>query len=106
MLYRNPLIRPGYAAVVRRGTCIVFCALVAVALFVTVAAAQASQAQSTPQAQPPPKPPSTGEAGGPTGDLGPMAIPKKKEEAPAPPPPRKTQQEKLPEYTITTDVPL
>ena len=108
MLYRNALVPPSYAAAVRRGMCLAICALMAVAFFVTIAAAQSSQTQSTPQTQAPQqqKPPSTGEAGGPTGDLGPMAIPKKKEEAPAPPPPRKTQQEKLPEYTITTDVPL
>jgi VWFA-related protein len=82
-----------------------------VALMAAFAVAQSSQTQSsqatTPQQQQQPqKPPATGEAGGPTGDLGPMAIPKKKEEAPSPPPARKTQQEKLPEYTITTDVPL
>src|ERR1041384_5575859 len=107
MLYRNPLVPPSYAPAVRRGMCLVICASIAVALSVTMAAAQSSPAQSTPQPQTPQqqKPPSTGEAGGPTGDLGRMAIPKKKEEPP-PPPPRKQQQEKLPEYTITTDVPL
>jgi VWFA-related protein len=106
MLYRNPLIPSNYAALVRRGTCIVICALLVAALSASIASAQNSQTQSAPQTQTPPKPPPTGEAGGPTGDLGPMAIPKKKEEAPAPPPARKSQQEKLPEYTITTDVPL
>jgi len=88
--------------------CMFVIGVLAITFVSAFAAAQASQTQSTPQTQQQPqKPPATGEAGGPTGDLGPIAIPKKKDEnAPPPPPARKPQEQKLPQYTITTDVPL
>lgn len=103
MQYRNPLVPLSYAGAVRRIVCMLACTVWLMAAAPTPAQnSQTPSTQATPQQQ---KPPATGEAGGPTGDLGPMAIPKKKEEAP-PPPARKPQQEKLPEYTITTNVPL
>jgi VWFA-related protein len=89
-------------------------ALLMAAMAAGLAAAVHVRAQSTtPQTQPqqapaqqaPQKPVSPGEAGGPVGDTGPYAIPKKKEEPP-PPPARRPQPEKTPEYTITTNVPL
>ena len=65
------------------------------------------------QQQAPPPPPSTTkpqpappEAGGPTGDTGPMALPKKKEETPEPKPPKAQKIEGMPEYSIHVNVPL
>jgi VWFA-related protein len=48
------------------------------------------------------------EAGGPTGDVGPYAIPKKTTEAPPPPPPPPStpKVEGLPDYSIKVNVPL
>ena len=48
------------------------------------------------------------EAGGPTGDVGPYAIPKRNTEAPPPPPPPPTtpKVEGLPDYSIKVNVPL
>jgi len=46
------------------------------------------------------------EAGGPQGDIGPIAIPKKKDEAPPPPPPQPKAPEGMPNYSLTVDVPL
>src|SRR5438552_1623835 len=69
------------------------------------------RAQTQPQQQPAsgqqqkPQLPSAGEAGGPGGDTGSIAIPKKKDAAPAPPTPRKPP-EKEPQFTMTVDVPL
>ncbi len=62
-----------------------------------------SQSQSGQQQQQPEVP----EAGGPTGDTGPMAIPKKTEKPEPPPPPRpKTPGPDSPSYSISVDVPL
>jgi VWFA-related protein len=46
------------------------------------------------------------EAGGPTGDVGPYAVPKKKEEPPPPPPEKPKKIEGMPDYSISVDVPL
>jgi VWFA-related protein len=48
------------------------------------------------------------EAGGPTGDIGPYAIPKKNPETPPPPPPPVTPKkvEGMPDYSIKVNVPL
>jgi VWFA-related protein len=46
------------------------------------------------------------EAGGPNGDVGPYATPKKKEEPPAPPPEKPKKIEGMPDYSIHVDVPL
>src|SRR5579864_2255775 len=47
------------------------------------------------------------DAGGPGGDVGPYAIPKKKDEAPPPPAPEKPKKiEGMPDYSIKVDVPL
>lgn len=61
---------------------------------------QTSQGQKGQQAPP--------EAGGPGGDIGPYAIPKKKEEAAPPPalPPKPKDIEGMPNYSVTVDVPL
>ena len=104
MQYRNAVVPRSYASVSRGVVCVLAC----LAWTMTLPAwGQGSQTQPTqPTQQQQQKPAPSGEAGGPTGDLGPMAIPKKNTEAPPPPPARKPQQEKLPEYTITTNVPL
>ena len=71
-----------------------------------VAVAQASQTQTqNGQQQQQPEVP---EAGGPTGDTGPMAVPKKTEAPPPPPPPPKpkTPDENTPSYSISVEVPL
>lgn len=63
---------------------------------------QSTQQQNPNQQQAPP------EAGGPTGETGPYAIPKKKEEPPPPPPPTSKPKnvEGMPDYSIHVDVPL
>jgi len=73
--------------------------------------AGAAQSQQTPppgQTTQKPEQTTTPEAGGPQGDIGPIAIPKKKEETPkkddTPRLPKK--QEGLPEYSIKVNVPL
>jgi len=54
-----------------------------------------------------PKQEAPSEAGGPTGDIGPYAVPKKSTEAPPPPPPASTPKvEGLPDYSIKVNVPL
>jgi len=46
-------------------------------------------------------------AGGPQGDVGPYAVPKKKDEPPPPPPPEKPKKiEGMPDYSIHVDVPV
>ena len=77
-------------------------ALVVVGVFTLTLAAWGQQqpAPSQPQTEAPP------EAGGPQGDVGPLAMPKKKEE---PPPERKPEVKNppgMPEYSLRVDVPL
>jgi VWFA-related protein len=71
---------------------------------------QASQSQAAP-AQPTQQNPNQQEAppeaGGPNGDTGPYAVPKKGEEPPPPPPPDKPKKiEGMPDYSIHVDVPV
>src|SRR5579859_7815110 len=62
--------------------------------------AQPSQQNPNQQEAPP-------EAGGPNGETGPYAVPKKGEEPPPPPPPEKPKKiEGMPDYTIHVDVPV
>src|ERR1700741_1811654 len=64
------------------------------------------QAPSTPS-QNPNRQDAPAEAGGPGGDVGPYAIPKKKDEAPPPPAPEKPKKiEGMPDYSIKVAVPL
>src|SRR6201987_6533832 len=70
-------------------------------------------AQDTPQPAPsttsqnPNKQDAPADAGGPGGDVGPYAIPKKKDEPPPPPPSEKPKKiEGMPDYSIKVDVPL
>lgn len=65
-----------------------------------------AQQQGQQQQQTPPKP-TVPEAGGPTGDVGPIIIPKKETKKDEPPPPPKPKVPAgMPSYTITKDVPL
>ena len=81
-------------------------AILAVAL-ATGAGAQSQPAPppQQPAAQSPQQQQQSPEAGGPTGDVGPIAVPKKKEEAP-PPPPKSKKIEGMPDYTVRVDVPV
>lgn len=65
------------------------------------ALAQDQTNPSNPNQQAPPP-----EAGGPTDDVGPYAIPKKKEEPPPPPPEKPKKVEGMPDYSIQVNVPL
>lgn len=86
----------------------------AILLFVpSLVPAFAQDQPSAPQSQSPdsngkPKQEAPSEAGGPTGDIGPYAVPKKPTEAPPPPPrPASTPKvEGLPDYSIKVNVPL
>jgi VWFA-related protein len=87
--------------------------LVTMALLVFGCSALAAQAQDTPQqpstptSQNPNKQDAPAGAGGPGGDVGPYAIPKKKDEPPPPPAPEKPKKiEGMPDYSIKVDVPL
>lgn len=62
---------------------------------------QPPSGQQNPNAQTPPP-----EAGGPAGEVGPYAVPKKKEEPPPPPPEKPKKIEGMPDYSIAVDVPL
>lgn len=67
--------------------------------------AQQDQQQS-PQQQPKPQQQAPAEAGGPQGDIGPIAVPKKQEEQAPPPPPSPKGTEGMPNYSISVDVPV
>ena len=67
---------------------------------------QTNQPAATPQ-QNPNQQEAPPEAGGPKGDSGPYAMPKKGEEPPPPPPPERPKKiEGMPDYSIHVDVPL
>jgi VWFA-related protein len=89
--------------------------LAATALLLCTSYLPAAAQDSAPAAQSPspdngkPKQDVPAEAGGPTDNMGPYAIPKKKtaEDAPAPPPPPKPKKvEDLPDYSLKVNVPL
>jgi VWFA-related protein len=65
-------------------------------------------AQSQTQSQNPNQQQAPAESGGPSGDIGPYAIPKKAEQPPPPPPPTSKPKnvEGMPDYSIHVDVPL
>jgi len=65
-----------------------------------------AQQSSQPQTQSGQQQPEVPEAGGPAGDTGPMAIPKKTEAPPPPPPPKPKTNPDSPSYSISVDVPL
>ena len=70
--------------------------------------AQSTPAQATSQSPSGQKPDQTpAEAGGPGGEVGPMAVPKKKDSTDdTPPPPKPKKQADIPEYSLHVDVPV
>jgi VWFA-related protein len=82
---------------------LVFCLAVA-----TVAIAQTPSQESSSQSQATQKPDQTPpEAGGPGGDVGPIAVPKKTDSSDeTPPPPKPKKQADIPEYSLRVDVPV
>ncbi len=83
------------------------------ALLVTpwaLAQSSSSSSSSSPQAQSGQKQPDNlpAEAGGPSGDEGTMAVPKKNDSSneTAPPPPKPKKVDNMPEYSIQVDVPV
>jgi VWFA-related protein len=90
------------------GTLAVVITLAGLFLFAVPSPAQSSSgSQAAPQS-----PPNQGqnsqapdEAGGPTGDSGPIAVPKKKD-AEEPPPPPKPKPADVPEFSLHVDVPV
>ncbi len=80
--------------------------LVLVAALVTAPLAFAQDQQQGQPQQKPGQQQAPPEAGGPQGDIGPIAIPKKKDEAPPPPPPQPKAPAGMPDYSLSVDVPL
>ena len=83
--------------------------LAAVFVLAPAGFAQSSNTQSSSQGQSAQKPDQVpAEAGGPGGEVGPMAVPKKTKESSddAPPPPKPKKQPDLPEYSLRVDVPV
>lgn len=84
--------------------------MVLIALWCIPAHLRAQDNQQQPPAgtsQNPNKQDAPADAGGPGGDVGPYAIPKKKDEPPPPPPSEKPKKiEGMPDYSIKVDVPL
>ena len=71
--------------------------------------AQSTSSSSSSQSQTSQKPDQTpDEAGGPGGEVGPMAVPKKSKDSSddTPPPPKPKKQADIPEYSLHVDVPL
>ena len=91
-----------YIQCFRRVTAAVFALVLLLALAPILVAQQTTPAPPA-TTKPAEKPP---EAGGPTGDVGPMALPKKKEEAPEPKPQKQQKIEGMPEYSIHVDTSL
>lgn len=81
-------------------------AMVAALLWGGAAGAAAQQEPTPPPSNPKPSQQAPAEAGGPQGDIGPMAIPKKKDEAPPPPPAKPKLPADMPNYSINVNVPL
>jgi VWFA-related protein len=83
-------------------------------LMLALVASTFAQSSSTGGQNQQPPPPQQGSgsqqappaAGGPAGDVGPMAIPKKKEEPPEPPKPKVKNPADMPDYSLRVDVPL
>lgn len=78
----------------------------ALAVGTVTAPALWTQAQDQPPAGSGQQTPAPPDSGGPQGDIGPYAIPKKKEEPPPPPPVKPKRIEGLGDYSIQVNVPL
>ncbi|HVP55023.1 MAG TPA: VWA domain-containing protein [Candidatus Eisenbacteria bacterium] len=97
----------GFLPVIRRSLGIALLAFAAL-LLAPGSPAQSSGSSSSSQAQSGQKDNVPAEAGGPTGDVGPMAVPRKKDSSDesTPPPPRPKKIENMPEYSLKVDVPV
>jgi VWFA-related protein len=89
--------------------CVVF--YLAVLILVLVPAGISQAPNSNAGQQPPAQQPGSQQApppaaGGPEGDIGPTAIPKKKETPPEAPPPKPKTPEGVPDYSLRVDVPV
>ena len=89
-----------------RAMALVALAVLLLACWAPAQSPDSSSAQSPSAQKPPDNTPA--EAGGPGGDVGPMAVPKKKDssEDEAPPPPRPKKVGNIPDYSMTVDVPV
>jgi len=84
-------------------------AIVACLFLPSVTRAQTSSQQPSSQSQTSQAPSQAApEAGGPGGEVGPMAVPKKTKESSddTPPPPKPKKQAEIPEYSLRVDVPV
>ncbi|MFZ1135832.1 MAG: VWA domain-containing protein, partial [Candidatus Korobacteraceae bacterium] len=91
----------------------VFCEYLVIAIVICLSFslcgwAQSSDQSSSSQSQASQKPDQTPpEAGGPGGEVGPMAVPKKADSADdTPPPPKPKKQPDIPEYSLHVEVPV
>ena len=93
---------------VRYLSAVMLAALAIVTWLGTPSMAQSTDTQSSSQSQASQKPDQVpAEAGGPGGEVGPMAVPKKKESTDdTPPPPKPKKQADIPEYSLHVDVPV
>ena len=93
-----------------RGKAVVLALLFLISALLAPAQSQQPQSSSSkPQQQQPQSTPAQGppaEAGGPQGEVGPIAVPKKKEEPPPEQARPKKNPEGMPEYSVRVDVPL
>lgn len=101
--------QPGISPVTRNFLGLALSTLVGLLLVALPAVAQSSSsASSSSQSGQKQQDNMPAEAGGPTSDVGPIAVPKKNdssEDAP-PPPPRPKKVENMPEYSLKVDVPV
>jgi VWFA-related protein len=97
----------GFSPVIRRCSGIALLALAAF-LLAPWSPAQNSGSSSSSQAQSGQKDNVPAEAGGPGGDVGPMAVPKKKDTSDndTPPPPKPKKIDNMPEFSLKVDVPV
>lgn len=72
---------------------------------VVPALAQQTQDTQKPAEQQKPRETAPAEAGGPQGDIGPIAVPRREEEPPPPPEPERQAPEGMPDFSLRVDVP-
>jgi len=112
MYSEKHLNRPGISPVVLSPLSMVVIALVASVLAFAIPGRAQSSGGSDAAAQTQSQPPKSqqeqmpAEAGGPAGESGPIAVPKKKDTDEAPPPPKPKQPADNPQYSLHVDVPV
>ena len=111
MYSEKHLKRPGNSPVVFRALNAALVAIAASVMFCALPslAQSSSSDQNSQQTQAQPSKSQQDQmpaaAGGPTGDTGPIAVPKKSDSEEAPPPPKPKPTDKTPEYSLHVDVP-